>query len=67
MAETYVNAQDLTAETSGTLDGNEYFVMFDGTQGKKASLNTIKTYIAGDLGGLGLSVVDGKLCITYTT
>lgn len=40
-----INAMDLTQETASTLDGNEQFVMFDSTEGKRALLSLISEYI----------------------
>lgn len=48
MADGEVRAQDLTAETTSTLSGNEQFVMFDSTEGKRADIDDVATYIAGD-------------------
>ena len=48
MADGEVRAQDLTAETTSTLSGNEQFVMFDNTEGKRADIDDVATYIAGD-------------------
>lgn len=48
MADGEVRAQDLAQETAGTLSGNEQFVMFDSTAGKRADIDDVATYIAGD-------------------
>ena len=48
MADGEVRAQDLTEETISTLGGTEQFVMFDNTEGKRADIDAIATYIAGD-------------------
>ncbi len=44
-----VSMEDLTEETSETLDGSEMFVMFDSEEGKKASIGTIATAILSKL------------------
>ena len=62
-----VNATDLTQETFSTLDGNEQFIMFDNTEGKRATLDAIKRYILKDEHlfqidtSAGSSTVDGAL------
>ena len=43
-----VNATELTQETGSTLDGTEQFVMFDSAEGKRATLNVIKSFILPD-------------------
>ena len=47
MADTYIDAQNLTEDVS--LDGEEQFVMFDDTMGKRAKLKNIKTYMNADV------------------
>ena len=44
-ANDYQFAEDLTLEDHSTLDGNEYFVMFDDTEGKKAKLSEMAQYL----------------------
>ena len=48
MADGEVRAQDLAQETASTLSGNEQFVMFDSTAGKRADIDDVATYVAGD-------------------
>lgn len=48
MADGEVKAQDLAQETASTLSGNEQFVMFDSTAGKRADIDDVATYVAGD-------------------
>lgn len=48
MADGEVRAQDLAQETASTLSGNEQFVMFDSTAGKRADIDDVAKYIAGD-------------------
>lgn len=48
MADGEVKAQDLAQETASTLSGNEQFVMFDSTAGKRADIDDVAKYIAGD-------------------
>ena len=48
MADGEVRAQDLAQETASTLSGNEQFVMFDNTAGKRADIDDVATYVAGD-------------------
>ena len=48
MADGEVKAQDLAQETASTLSGNEQFVMFDNTAGKRADIDDVATYVAGD-------------------
>ena len=48
MANGEINATDLTEETTATLSGNEQFVMFDSAEGKRADIDEVATYIAGD-------------------
>lgn len=48
MANGEINATDLTEETTSTLSGNEQFVMFDPVEGKRADIDAVATYIAGD-------------------
>lgn len=43
-----VRAEDLTPETTSTLSGNEQFIMFDDVEGKRADIDDVATYIAGD-------------------
>ena len=44
-----VKMGDLTQETSSTLDGTEQFVMFDSTEGKRATLDDVATAILSQL------------------
>ena len=46
MADGEVYAENLTEETASTLDGTEYYVMFDGVEGKKTLLSVIADYVA---------------------
>ena len=46
MAVTDINATDLTEETTETLDGNEYAVLFDGAAGKKCKVSTLGSLFA---------------------
>ena len=48
MANGEINATDLTEETTSTLSGNEQFVMFDPVEGKRADIDEVAKYIAGD-------------------
>lgn len=48
MANGEINATDLTEETTSTLSGNEQFVMFDPVEGKRAYIDEVAKYIAGD-------------------
>ena len=51
MSDNYVDMPDLTQETAATLDGSEQFVMFDSSEGKRATLSAVKTKI---LAGISL-------------
>ena len=46
MADGEVYAENLTEETASTLDGTEYYVMFDGVEGKKTLLSVIADFVA---------------------
>jgi len=43
-----VRCEDLEQETTSTLSGNEQFVMFDSVNGKRADIDDVAKYIAGD-------------------
>ena len=46
MADGEVLAENLSEETASTLEGTEYYVMFDGVEGKKTLLSVIADFVA---------------------
>lgn len=47
-----VKANELTAETSTTLNGAEQFVMFDTAEGKRCTINDLLKYIRAKQGSM---------------
>lgn len=45
-------AGDLTQKTAATLNGYEQFIMFDTTEGKRAYLGDVATFIGGSINAM---------------
>ena len=56
-----IKMDELTQETAATLDGTEEIVMFDTTEGKRSTLDDVKTFI---LNGITFTYSNGRLTIT---